>query len=135
MKWDGDQWRRWNGRKWVTAAYSADPERLKDPGLMRTREGGQVLRPTPGQCKHLLTLAVEDQVVDNRARVVFEGPHGTVLAYPTPIHHGLHAVLSVLTGGLWLAIWLFRVFAVSAQRVRPEVDEWGDVWATALRRR
>ncbi len=122
---DGDgEWQRWNGRRWANAAYSFDPARLKDPTpLDRDPSIPEARR------ERALTLAVEDEVATKRAAVVFTGPTGVVLAYQRPISHFLHAVLTLLTGGIWGFVWVALVLARRETRTRLEVDAWGHVWA------
>ena len=75
-----------------------------------------------------LSEAVEDQVVTNGATVVLDGPGGVVLAYRRPVAHGLHAVLTLVTG-VWAVVWVGIALGRSEDRIRLEVDPWGNVWA------
>jgi hypothetical protein len=79
-----------------------------------------------------LSLAVEDQVSTQRATVVFDGPSGIVLAYRRRVSHFAHAVLTVLTAGLWAPLWLATVLGRREDRLRLEVDRWGNVWAKPI---
>lgn len=79
--------------------------------------------------KRALSMTIEDQVLTNAGTVVHDGPHGVVVGYRTKIHHGLHFVLTLLTGGLWAVVWLVDVLVKKQDRVLFEADPWGHVWA------
>ena len=124
LRWDGRVWQRWSGRRWSRAAYSLHPERLlrptsfdEDPAIDR-----------PGQAR-ALALAVEHQVATNGASVVHDGPSGVVLAYRRPVSHVAHALLTLLTAGLWGIVWIVMALSRAEDRVLLEVDRWGNVWA------
>lgn len=78
----------------------------------------------------MLAKAVEDQVATNGATVVYDGPSGVVLGYRRPVSHGLHAIGTFLTGGLWGIVWIVATLARKQDRARLEIDPWGNVWAT-----
>ena len=101
MRWDGKLWRRWSGRRWARAAYSLHPERLTNPAPFYQEA------PIEESRRHrALALAVEDQVATNAATVILDGPSGVALAYRRPIAHLAHAIATLLTGGLWAAVWI-----------------------------
>lgn len=124
LRWDGTVWRRWSGRRWLTAAYSLHPERLDVP------ERFDLYPPVAPEARtRALARAVEDQVATKAASVVFDGPSGVVLGYKRPISHIFHAVMTLLTGGLWALVWLALVLGRSEDRIQLEIDRWGNVWA------
>src|SRR3954452_3571583 len=101
LRWDGEGWRRWHGRRWVSAAYALRPQRLTSPeGFDREPVLARSSRD------RALALAVEDQVTSNSATVVHTGPTGVVLAYRRPVSHLFHAFMTLVTAGLWAVIWL-----------------------------
>ena len=124
LHWDGTSWKRWSGRQWTRAAYSLHPELLTDPCPLQQHP------PVAESRRHrVLSLAVEDQVAANAATVILDGPSGVVLAYRRPVSHFSHAVMTLLTGGLWGAVWLGLALGNREDRVRLEADQWGNVWA------
>jgi hypothetical protein len=124
MRWDGTVWKRWSGRRWTRAAYSLHPARLK----LSTPFDHQFEIDAESR-HHALALAVEDQVTTNSATVVFDGPNGVVLAYRRRVSHLFHAVMTILTGGVWAVVWIAFALGRREERVRLEADKWGNVWA------
>ena len=43
------------------------------------------------------------------------------------VNHGLHFLLSILTVGFWLIIWLIMVLSRDEERTTIAVDENGDI--------
>jgi hypothetical protein len=130
LGWNGTSWRRWTGRRWATPVSSLQPELLAREGSPASWPRLPEDRSTRG-----LVLAVERQVTENAAHVDHQGPHGVVLSYQRRVSHVLHAVMTVLTGGLWALVWLVAALSRSHERVRLEIDPWGHVWAVRLRPR
>ena len=124
LRWHKQRWERWSGRRWAGAAYSLQRGLLTRPEPPETWPVLDRDRRDRG-----LALAVENQVSQNRADVLYEGPHGVVLGYRTHVSHLLHAVLTVLTGGLWLLVWIGIIAGSREQRILLSIDAWGHVWA------
>ena len=99
--WDGEVWRRWSGRRWARAAYSLHPEQLLSPTRIDEHPTIDVERG-----RRALSRAVEDQVASNAASVVHDGPSGVILGYHRPVSHVFHAVMTLITAGLWGVVWL-----------------------------
>lgn len=125
LVWDGDRWRRWDGKRLRAAAYSLHPELLRSPA-----SPGTWRRLNREQLEHGLALAVEQEVLANGATVVHEGPTGPVVAYRRPVNHLLHGIATILTLGIWAFFWLLSVLDRSERRVLLRIDESGHVWAT-----
>ena len=125
LRWDGHVWLRWTGRRWARALYSLDPDRLHHPAPFAD---GDVVEPS--RRAKALDLAVEDQVVTQAATVVHVGPSGTVLGYRRRPSHAGHALMTLVTGGLWAPVWLIAATRPHEDRVRLEADRWGNVWGT-----
>lgn len=127
MHWDGKAWQRWSGRRWTKAAYSVHPERLANAAPFHHEPAIDEDR------RHrALSLAVEDQVSTNGATVILDGPSGVVLAYRPRVAHLFHALMTLVTGGLWGVVWLAVALGRREDRVRFEVDHWGNVWARSV---
>lgn len=124
MRWDGKVWRRWNGQRWARAAYSLDAERLGSSAPLHDEPSVDDERR-----QRALELAVEDQVTTNGASVVLDGPGGVVLGYRPRVSHLFHALMTLLTAGLWALVWVAVALARREDRLLLEVDRWGNVWA------
>jgi|SRR6478609_1528133 len=125
LVWDGDQWRRWDGAKLRAAAYSLQPELLRSaesPSTWPTLDRERLRRG--------LAMAAEQEVLDNGAALVHQGPTGQVLAYRRPVSHLFHAIGTVVTFGLWAFVWLLCVLDRTEDRVLLRIDQTGHVWAT-----
>ena len=129
MHWDGKRWRRWDGRRFVHAAYAVHPARLEEQTKLHDQPELDESRR-----QRALSRAVEDQVVTNGATVVLDASSGVVLAYRRPVSHVLHAVLTLVTAGLWIVVWLAVAFGRGEDRALFEVDRWGNVWARPVAR-
>jgi len=75
---------------------------------------------------------VEDQVASNGAVVEYGGPSGVVLGYPRQVSHGFHAVMTLISGGLWAFVWFALALRQREDRVRFDIDPWGNVWAAPI---
>ena len=124
-QWRRGQWRRWSGRRWAHASFALHPEHLEDP-----RPFDQHPELGQGKRDRLLEVAVETEVLGN-ARVLHRSERGVTLAYPHPVNHVGHAVLTLLTGGLWGIVWIVCAINRREDRVRLEVDPWGNIWPVA----
>ena len=116
MLWDGRIWRRWSGRHWATAVGSIDPDRLEDSTPLDTL-------PTldPAVQRHILNQVVENQVITNGASVVLDNDHGVVLGYRRHVSHLAHGLMTVLTAGIWLIVWIS-----TATSRREEINNGAD---------
>jgi hypothetical protein len=123
LHWDGTLWERYDGRRWRHAEYSLRPDRLRSASPLHDDP------PIDEAARsRALALAVEDEVATAGATVVHDGPSGVVLSHRPSVSHGLHALLTLLTAGLWAVVWLYITFTNRDERVRFEVDGWGNVW-------
>jgi hypothetical protein len=124
MRWDGKVWRRWNGRRWATAAYSTDPARL------RQRERPDSAPTISSEAAHrFLRRAVEDQVATNGATVVLDNGRRVILGYRHRVPHLPFGLITVLTAGLGGVFWILAVVNRGEDRIQLSVDDWGNVWA------
>jgi hypothetical protein len=124
-RWHRRSWRRWSGRDWARAAYSAYPNRLDKARQWRTYPE----LPEDKRAR-LLERAVDIEVLGG-ATVVNRSDRGVTLAYLRPVSHVLHLVLTLLTG-VWGFVWLAMILSRREDRVRLEVDSWGNIWPVRL---
>ena len=121
-RWDLQGWRRWSGRQWVEATCSAFPQRLTRP-----RDWATYPELDRSDRDRLLEQAVEREVRAG-GRVVERGDDAVTLAYRRTVTHLGHAVLTLMTFGLWAVVWAAVALSERESRVRYEVDAWGNVW-------
>jgi hypothetical protein len=121
-RWHRRAWRRWSGRHWATATYSAFPKRLNRPRDWETYPE----LPLPKR-ERLLEIAVDLEVLDG-ATVVNRSARGVTLSRRRQVTHLGHFILTLMTGGLWGLVWLAVILNRGEDRVRYEVDPWGNIW-------
>ncbi len=125
-RWHRRSWRRWSGRSWATATYSLFPNRLRQP-----REWATYPELSLPKRQRLLEVAVDLEVLAG-ATVVHRSDRGVTVAQPRRVTHLGHFILTLLTGGLWGFVWLAVVLNRREDRVRYEVDPWGNIWPVTL---
>ena len=125
-RWHRRSWRRWSGRDWARATYSAFPKRLERP-----REWATYPELPLGKRERLLEIAVDLEVLAG-ATVVNRSDRGVTVARQRRVTHLGHFILTLLTGGLWGIVWLAVVLNRREDRVRYEVDAWGNIWPVTL---
>jgi hypothetical protein len=69
------------------------------------------------------------------ARIESQGDFEAVLVKGNRPNHILHLILSLLTAGLWLIVWVLLAAFGGEERVLFTVDEYGNVHAQELGRR
>ena len=124
---DGEAWRRWDGQRWTAAEYSLRPELLRRPEGYRDAPDLNLPQRTAA-----LDQVAADQVTSYGASVVFSTPTTLILGTRRTVSHLLHAVLTLLTGGLWGVVWLALFLGAREDRTRYEVDRWGHVWSQSV---
>jgi hypothetical protein len=124
MQWYGGVWRRWNGRRWASAAYSIDPARLRNRSRLDSWPA-----ISDEAARAFLRKAVEDQVATNGATVLFDNERRVILGYRRRVPHLLLAVLTVLTAGIGALIWILAALNPREDRIQLSIDDWGNVWA------
>lgn len=75
----------------------------------------------------LLEQTVARKVAEGM-RVEYKGDQRAVLVYGKRPNHILHLLLSVVTLGLWIPVWIIIAIAGGEQRQAVSVDEHGEVW-------
>lgn len=124
---DSDRvWLSWTGRRWARASYAADPGALTSPSpFTETNEVSDARR------KALLGKAVDAELMRG-ATLMSRADYSAILSYRKQVSHLMHAVLSVLTLGLWTTVWLIVAITHGEDRIRFNVDRWGNVWPTEV---
>lgn len=118
-------WQRWSGRGWRPAAYSVDRASLSSPLPLDGRDALE-----PQRLERCLTQALAAEELRG-GRVVRQESRFAVLAYRRRVSHLAHALLTVLTGGLWGIVWIVMAIARTEDLARLDIDRWGHVWVSA----
>jgi len=121
------EWRRWSGKDWVPALYSRDAAALK------REDAFQQPRVDSERRQKLLMQAVSAETLRG-GTPIFQDEFATIMAYKRPIYHWIYLLLTFLTAGLGAIVWIIAVLTRGENRVRMDVDEWGNVWASDLAR-
>lgn len=81
-------------------------------------------RKTPEERKEVLARQVARLVPQGR-RVETQSDYQAVMVKGKPVNHILHLILSLVTVGFWLIIWVALVIFGGEKREIVEVDAWG----------
>ena len=125
-RWHRRCWRRWSGRQWAEATYSAFPKRLEPAaGLGDLPRAAR--SPVASGCSSWRSTWRSSPAAGwcNRSS------DGVTLAYQRSVTHVGHFILTLLTGGLWGFVWIAVILSRKENRVRYEVDPWGNIWPVA----
>ena len=85
----------------------------------------RVTRKSPDERKEALGRAIHTQVAQG-ARVESQGDYQAILVNGHRTNHMLHLVLTILTLGLWIFVWLGIAAFGGEKRMSASVDEWGN---------
>ncbi|RKS75728.1 hypothetical protein CLV35_2205 [Motilibacter peucedani] len=84
--------------------------------------------PLPVERRGRLLKQVREQEVLAGALLLDSTEDSITLLTRTPVSHLAHFLLTVLTGGLWLVVWLLMALRRREQRRLLRVDSSGHVW-------
>ena len=121
------EWRRWSGKDWVPALYSRDAAALK------REDAFEQPRVESARRQKLLMQAVSAETLRGGTPVLQDN-FATVMAYKRPVQHWFYLLLTLLTAGLGGILWIIAVLTRAEDRVRMDVDDWGNVWASEVSR-
>ena len=96
-------------------------ESLDNPPAMTER--------TDEQRKEIMTRYVTKEVARG-GRVELHSDFDTVLSFGKRPNHILHLLLSLITGGIWLIVWVLIVVGGGVSRTSYHVDRYGWISAT-----
>ena len=75
----------------------------------------------------VLAAGVARYVAETRGRVAFQGPDRAVIITGRPVNHILHLLLTILTGGLWLIVWVVVAGTGGERVLELSVDDDGQL--------
>ena len=78
--------------------------------------------------ERLLKKVVTEEVLAG-ATVVHQDRFFAIFSVRKKVRHVQHALLSILTLGLWTTVWIVLTIARREDRFRVDIDPWGNAWA------
>jgi hypothetical protein len=81
---------------------------------------------SPERRRELLSQAIQGQVVRG-GRIESRGEYDATIIFGHRVNHILHLILSVLTLGLWVIVWIILSVTGGEKRTLIAVDEFGAV--------
>ena len=83
-------------------------------------------RKTSDERKALLAQAVANAVRQG-ARIEAQSDYQAIVVQGKPVNHILHLILTLVTLGFWVIVWIILVLTGGEKRRTITVDEWGNV--------
>lgn len=83
-------------------------------------------RKTPDDRKQALARAIQTEVAGG-SRIESQGDYQAVAVRGHRVNHVLHLILSLVTLGAWLIVWLALVLFAGEKRRLMSVDEYGNL--------
>jgi hypothetical protein len=74
-----------------------------------------------------LQAGVADYVAKTKGRVAFQGDDRAVVITGRPVNHILHLLLTIVTAGLWIFVWIIAVATGGEESHILTVDDTGAV--------
>ncbi len=99
--------------------------------------GNNPLNPPTSKVEKSLTVLTDSQrkqLAENRIAQYLKGGWTVervgdfqfVVTYVNRVNHVVHAILSLLTAGFWLLVWLFLALTRKTTRMTVRVNEYGE---------
>lgn len=88
-------------------------------------------RKTTEERKEILAQHIANLVAQGR-RVESQGDFQAVMVRGNKVNHVLHLILTLVTLGLWVIIWLVLALSGGEKREIVKIDEWGTPSVTRL---
>ena len=83
---------------------------------------------TADQRRQLLALTVANTLAQaGRWRVESQTDYSAVLVKGKPVNHVLHLILSVISLGIWLVVWIIMAISGGEKRFMLTVDAYGNI--------
>jgi hypothetical protein len=83
------------------------------------------------QRQALLAQTIASQVAGG-ARVESQGPFSAILVRGKPVNNVLQLILTLITAGIWLFVWIPLLLLGGEKRSQVGVDEFGNVTVQKL---
>ncbi len=109
----------WANRKAaVSDVFKMEPG--TDPGTPRVKK-------SPDERKQLLAQVVQSEISKGAGRIESQSDYYVTLVRGHRPNHILHLILSIITLGLWIIVWILVAMGSGEKRTMVSVDEYGYV--------
>jgi hypothetical protein len=109
---------------WPSAYPAAQPAVPASPAVMPAQ--AMTGEKTLFERKALLAQHIQQEIVRG-GRVESQSDTSAVIVYGSPVNHVLHLILTLITAGFWLLIWIPVGIFGGERRKMLVVDEFGNV--------
>lgn len=82
-------------------------------------------RKTADERKEALAISVANSIARG-LRVESQSDYQAVLVKGKPVNHIIHLILTFITAGFWVLVWIALVIFGGEKREVARVDEWGN---------
>ena len=104
--------RYWDGANWTNRVAQVGEGRVKVSPELR---------------KELLAQSLANQLSQSgQWRVESQTDHYAIVVGGKPVNHILHLILTLLTLGVWIIVWILAVIAGGETRFKISIDEYGN---------
>lgn len=104
---------------------------MTDPRERADELAADVARKTPDERKQALARTIQSEVAGG-ARVESQSDYQAVLVKGHRVNHILHLILTLITLGVWVVVWIAMVLIGGEKRRMATVDEFGNVSVARL---
>ena len=107
------------------SAPSPPPPQSVDPPPTEVPSGPTVNRLSADQRQALLAQTVATQVATGK-RVESQGPYNAIVVRGKPVNNVLHLILTLVTAGIWILVWIPLAIFGGEKRYQVSVDDFGN---------
>lgn len=101
-------------------------ERILAMSQQSMQSGESMLKKSLDERRAILAQQIQ-MAVARGGRVESQGDSMAVVVYGKPVNHILHLLLTILTAGFWIIVWIILVVSGGEKRWMITVDESGNV--------
>lgn len=111
-------------QEWANRKAAVSDVFKMEPG---TDSGTSKVEKSPEERKQLLAQVVQGEISKGAGRVESQGDYYVTLVRGHRPSHVLHLLLSIITLGLWIVVWILVAMGSGEKRMMVSVDEYGYV--------
>ncbi len=112
---------------WYPDPSDEHASRYWDGSVWTDRTSDAQRKISPERRKELLAQSIANQLsAPGKWRVESQTDYYAIVVGGKPVNHILHLILTVLTLGFWVIVWIVMAFAGGEKRYKISVDEYGN---------